>query len=295
MADHEPVTEGTRAPEGTPRAVFGRMIRFYRMKAVLTQDQLGALVHLAGKTIASYEKAHRVPPFDIAELMDALPALRTNDALAELWRLFEDGMRYQNYPGGFPDWWERVAQAKRLRWYGISLIPGLLQTEDYARAVFRTRIGVTEEVVEGDVADRLRLQEILLRDEPPMLWVILEEGVLHRPTGGPRVMFNQVKRLIEATSQPNIVIEVIRSTVGSHTGLNGAGFLLANFVDQPSSGYQDGTIRGHQIMDPKDVEELEMTWDMVRHEAEPRASSLALLEEAAKSWTSAMNSGASAA
>ena len=281
MSAHEP------SPAGTPRAVFGKMLRYYRVKAGLTQDQLGAAAHVSGKTIAAYENGWRVPTRDTTADIDAVAALNTNGALAELWDQFEDGMSYQVHPAWFQDWSEKEAVARRLRWYEPNLVPGLLQTEEYARAVFRTRFGITEEEIEMQVAARLKRQEILHRDVPPALWVIVDEWVLRRPVGGSHVMLEQVNRLIDAARQPAIVIEIIRSSVGAHTGLNGGGFALAGFEDAPGLGYQEGPVRGVPVTSANDVEALELTWDTMRHEAEPRAASLALLEEAAKSWTSA--------
>jgi transcriptional regulator with XRE-family HTH domain len=274
-------------PVGTPRAVFGAMLRFYRLKAGLTQDQLGAMAHVSGKTIAAYESGWRVPTRDTTADVDAVAQLHTNGALSQLWEQFEDGMHYQAYPDWFQDWPEKEATARRLRWYEPNLVPGLLQTEDYARAVFRTRFGITEDVVKERVAARLKRQEILLRESPPALWVIVDEWVLRRPVGGSHVMFEQVNRLIEAARQPTIVMEVIRAVVGAHTGLNGGGFAIADFEDAPSVGYQEGPLRGQPVRERKDVESLDLTWDTLRGEAEPRAASLAVLEEAAKSWTSA--------
>lgn len=232
------------SPAGTPRAVFGRMLRFYRVKAGLTQDQLGAAAHVSGKTIAAYENGWRVPTRDTTADIDGVAALNTNGALCELWDQFEDGMSYQVHPAWFQDWSEKEAVARRLRWYEPNLVPGLLQTEEYARAVFRTRFGITGGEIEAQVAARLKRQEVLGRDVPPPLWVIVDEWVLRRPVGGRHVMLEQVNRLIEAAGQPNIVIEVIRASAGAHTGLNGAGFAMADFEDAPCLGYQEGQVRG---------------------------------------------------
>lgn len=168
-----------------------------------------------------------------------------------------------------------------------NLVPGLLQTEEYARAVFRTRFGITEDEVEDRVAARLKRQEILKRDQPPALWVIVDEWVLRRPVGGRYVMFEQVNRLIEMARWPHIVIEIIRSTVGAHSGLNGGGFTLADFADEPPAGYLEDQVRGRPVTRREDMESLDLTWDTLRHETDPRTASLALLEEAAKSWTGA--------
>ncbi len=99
-------------------------------------------------------------------------------------------------------------------------------------------------------------------------------------------MLEQVNRLVEAARQPHIVIEVIPASVGAHEGLAG-GFGIADFEDAPSVGYQEGAVRGQPVEEPKDVTSLDLTWDTLRGDALPRAASLAVLEEAAKSWTSA--------
>jgi uncharacterized protein DUF5753 len=166
------------------------------------------------------------------------------------------------------------------------MVPGLLQTGGYARAVFRTRFGITGEEIDARVAARLRRQQILTRDRPPALWVILDEWVLRRPVGGRHVMLEQTERLIEAAQSPSIVIQVIPASTGAHTGLNAGGFALADFEDVPGVGYQEGPVRGQPVREPRDVVSLDLTWDTVVTEALPSAASLALLEEAAKTWTS---------
>ena len=104
--------------------------------------------------------------------------------------------------------------------------------------------------------------------------------------GGRHVMLEQVSRLIDAARQPHVVIEIIPASVGAHEGVTGA-FAIADFDDAPSVGYQEGAVRGQPVEEHKDVASLDLTWDILRGEALPRAASLALLEEAAKSWTSA--------
>jgi hypothetical protein len=177
-------------------------------------------------------------------------------------------------------------QAETLRWFEPLIVPGLLQTDDYARAIFRTRFRITDDEIDEQVAARMKRQEILSRDEPPSFWVILDEWVLRRPVGGRYVMLEQVKRLIETARQPYIVIEIIPANVGAHEGVGGA-FAIADFADAASIGYLEGTPRGQPVEEPKQVASLDLTWDTLRGDALPRAASLALLEEAAKSWTSA--------
>lgn len=272
--------------EGSPRAVFGAMLRWYRQQSGLSQDILGGKAHMSGKTISAYENGWRVPTRPAAADLDSVPELKTSGALTELWDRLKDGMTYQAYPSWFQDWASKEAQATTLRWFEPLVIPGLLQTADYARAIFQTRFGLSSEDIEERVTARLKRQEIFARDKPPALWVILDEWVLRRPVGGKHVMLEQVNKLIEAAHQPMIAIEIIPATVGAHEGLAGA-FAIADFQDAGSLGYREAAEGGRLLGDRDDVAALELTWATLRGETLPRKASLAVLEEAAKSWTSA--------
>ena len=282
------MTAQDRAPKGTPRAVFGEMLRFYREQAGLSREDLADRAHVSVSTITAYETGWRVPTRPTVADIDAVPELHTGGALARLWDQFEDGMKYQVFPAEVQDWAETVEPAAvTLRWFEPLVIPGLLQTEDYMRAIFSTRFGVTSEGIEQRVAARRKRQEILARDEPPALWVILDEDVLGRPVGGRHVMLEQVNRLIDAAGQPKIRVEVIPASVGAHEGLYGGPFIFADFEDAPSVGYVETAVGGRPLKDRKDLSALELTWATLRGEALPRAASVALLEEAAKTWSSA--------
>jgi|SRR5215469_7259432 len=275
-------------PKGSPRAVFGAMLRHYRTRAGLTQDQLGALAHVSGKLISAYENGWRVPTRPTTADIDAVPEMNTGGALTELWEQFQDGMSYQAYPDWFQDWPETEATAHRLRWFEPDLVPGLFQSEGYARAVYAARFAITDEELDAAVAARLRRQEILRREKPPTVWAILDEWVLRRPVGGAHVMLEQVSRLIEEAQHPGTVIQVIAASTGMHTGLNAGGFSIADFDNQPSVGYQAMQLHGQQVRDPRELAALDLVWDTVVMEALPLVASLTLLEEAAKSWTSRM-------
>jgi hypothetical protein len=144
----------------------------------------------------------------------------------------------------------------------------------------------SDEEIDEQVAGRLKRQESLTRDEPVALWVVLDESALRRQVGGRHVMFEQVNRLVETARQPNVVIEVVPASVGAYLGLLGA-FALADFKDAPSVGYQEGAAGGQLVEAPESVAALDLVWDTIRGDTLSRAASLALLEEVAKSWTSA--------
>jgi transcriptional regulator with XRE-family HTH domain len=280
----EEETMPSRDPGRNPRQVFGAMVRFYREQAGLSRSELARQICKSVSLIQAIELGQRAATAEVTGDLEA--ALEAGGALARLRDEIGDGLGYQAYPSWFQEWALKEAEATTLRWFEPLVVPGLLQTEDYARAIFRTRFRITSDEIEERVAARLKRQEVLTRDEPAALWVILDEWVLRRPVGGRHVMLEQVSRLTDAARQPHIVIEVIPAGVGAHEGVAGA-FAIADFEDAPSVGYQEGAVRGQPVEEPKDVASLDLTWDTLRGDALPRAASLVLLEEVAKSWTSA--------
>jgi transcriptional regulator with XRE-family HTH domain len=274
-------------PGRTPPQVFGAMVRHYREKAGLTRAQAAAGICKSVSLAEAIERGERVATEDVTADLDRV--LGAGGDLIRLRAELGDGMSYQPFPAWFQDWARDIEpQAKRLRWFEPNLVPGLLQIEGYARPVFRSRFDLTEEEVERRVASRLARQQVLARDDPPKVWAILDEWVLRRTVGGRHVMSEQLGKLIEAARQPNVVIRVVPASVGTHVGLYGGGFVIADLADGTSVGLQEGAVSGgHLFKAAEEMESLTLVWDTLRDEALPRSASLALLEEVAKSWTRA--------
>jgi hypothetical protein len=179
--------------------------------------------------------------------------------------------------------------ASRLRWFEPLVVPGLLQTEAYARALLSGRIGSPSADAEERVRARMERQAGLTREDSPAEFLaLIDEGVLRRGVGGAKVMAEQIEYLIGTTEWPHVVIQVIPASTAVHDGLNGGGFAIADFEDGPGMGYQETVLRGVPVTDPKDVTGLAVAFDRLRAEALPRAASLALLEEAATTWSQAI-------
>jgi transcriptional regulator with XRE-family HTH domain len=272
----------------SPLRVFGAELRHYRTRAGMSQDQLGGRVYCSGDLVGKVENGQRTPTEEFATACDGVPELGTGGALTRLRELLRDYLKQQAYPGWFVGWPDKEAEAKTLRWFEPLLVPGLMQTEDYARAVFRTRVGATDDEIGEMVAARIERQAILDRDAPPMLWVVVDEGVLRRPVGGKHVMREQLNRLMASARRPNIVVQVIPGGVGAHEGLRGGAFIVAESRSAPSAAYQDTAARGQVIEDADDIGALMVLWDTLRSEALSRVASLDLIEEVAKTWTLAM-------
>jgi transcriptional regulator with XRE-family HTH domain len=275
----------SREPGRTPRQVFGAMLRYYRERAGLSRPDLARQVSKSVSLIQAIEVGQRAATAEVTEDLErVLPA---DGALMRLRDEIGDGLGYQAYPSWFQEWLVSEQEAKKLRWFEPMLVPGLLQTEEYARAVFGARFGVTDHEIDEQVAARLKRQEILARDEPPTLWVIVDESVLRRPVGGRYVMREQVAYLVEAARRPYVSIQVISANVGAHRGLWAGAFIIAEFEDAPTVGYQETACQGQFVDRREDIGALADCWDTLVREALPWAASQAVLEEAAKSWTSA--------
>jgi transcriptional regulator with XRE-family HTH domain len=268
----------------SPLRVFGAMLRHYRTAAGLTPEELGARVYLSASQIRKVEEGTRTPTEALTQACEALPELNCNGALTTLREILKDHLRHRAYPGWFQAWPDHESHARRLRSFQLVVVPGLLQTETYARAVLGTRVGANAEELDEAVAARLERQQILNRAHPPELWVLLDEAVLRRPVGGPGVMAGQLGYLAAAARRPHIVLQVIPLAAGAHEGMRGGAFVLADFTDSPSLGYQDTAVTGQIVEDENQVAALAVTWDTLRLEALPRSASLDLVEEVAQIW-----------
>ena len=274
----------TRETGRTPRQVFGAMLRYHREQAGLSRPDLARQVNKSVSLIQAIELGQRAATPEVTA--DLEHALAADGALSRLREEIGDGLGYQPYPSWFQDWLISEREAKKLRWFEPMLVPGLLQTEAYARAIFRTRFGATDEEVDEQVAARLKRQEILVHADPAALWVIVDEAALRRAVGGADAMHEQVLHLIEAAQRPSTSIQVIGLDVGAHRGLWAGGFAVADFEEAPAVGYQETASQGQYVDQRQDVQTLNDCWDTLVREALPWAASRALLEEVAKSWSS---------
>ena len=150
----------------------------------------------------------RPPAEDFPPRLDAVPELHTRGALTRLWDHLKKGQKQRLY-GWFQQWADIEAQATALHWYEPLVVPGLLQTEEYARAILSARLDGNLDDLDEQVAARLARQAILAQTGAPQLWCILDEGVLHRAIGGSKVMRSQLYRLAEVAEHPRTTIQVI--------------------------------------------------------------------------------------
>jgi transcriptional regulator with XRE-family HTH domain len=269
----------------SPLKVFGQMLTFFRNKASLTVDQLGALVYLSPSQLRKVEGGTRAPSDDLVSRCEAIPEMQCNGALRELFDSMADYLKVGVFPGWFQGWPGKEALAVRLRSFQLVVLPGLVQTEAYARAVISTRVGITVDEIDDEVAARMERQAILNQEKPPILWIILDEVVLRRPVGSKKVMRAALTHLLEVARRPNIVVQVIPLEVGAHEGLRGP-FVIAEFEEAPDVAYQDTPVSGQIIEDRDAIKELARTWEALQRVTLPETLSLRRIEETiTELWT----------
>ena len=264
---------------GTPAGVFGAELRFYRTRAGLSQKDLAARANVSHDVISKIETGERPPAEDFPPRLDAIPELDTRGALTRLWDHLKKGQKQRLY-GWFQEWADIEAQATVLRWYEPLVVPGLLQTEDYARAILSARPDGNLDDLDEQVAARLARQAVLDRTGAPQLWCVLDEGVLYHAIGGPKVMRSQLYHLAEVAEHPKTTIQVIR-TGGAHAGLLG-GFIIADLDGKPPVAYLETAAQGHITDSPSVAGHVALTFDRLRAGAESWSASRDLIRKVAE-------------
>ncbi|MEH0397724.1 helix-turn-helix transcriptional regulator [[Kitasatospora] papulosa] len=265
-------------PSASPRALLGAELRHRRETAGLSQEDLGAPLFVSGSFIGQLEAGTR--------RMQADQAARLDEVLGG------DGFFVRNCAAlkasKYPDHFAEAAEAERvattIKEYAPLLIPGLLQTEAYARAVFRAyQPTATEDVIEDLVASRLERAQILTDPTTPMLWVVLDEAVLRRKAGGAAVMAEALQQVAGMARRNRLIAQVLPFSLGAHAALDG-GLKLMTFRDAPPLAYVDGLGMGRLQDDPATVVRYELTYDLLVAGALPPDASLALIESVSEDY-----------
>jgi transcriptional regulator with XRE-family HTH domain len=265
-------------PSAGPLDFFGAELRRWRMAAGLSQEQLGQRVGYTGSQVGKVETGERAPSPDFAQRCDqALP-----DAGGLFSRLYALARRWDGgYPSWFAGWLEAERRATSLCSWEPLIVPGLLQTAEYARAILAAEPGTAEDQLDELVSARLERQSILDRPKPPALWVVLDEHVLHRLIGSRKIMYNQLLSLADTSCRPNITVQVVPAGIGAHAGLLG-GFAIASVNGAPGTVYMESPDQGQTTELPSVVGKLSLTFGTLRADALPRGASRDLIGKVAE-------------
>ncbi|MFI6724788.1 Scr1 family TA system antitoxin-like transcriptional regulator [Streptomyces atratus] len=278
MTDGVGGTGGAAGANGEPEPsdslkAFGEVVKVFRKRAQLTQEQFAPMVRYSVPTVASIEQGRRFPPpafVDRAEeVLDAFGVIKA--AAKHL-------SRRPGLASWFRHWAQLEAEALSLYTYECRLIPGLLQTEAYARASFADQLPpLTDKQIEIQLAARMERQRLLQERPNTNYGFILEEHLFLRHTGGRAVTLELIDHVLDLSQLRNIEIQVMPQVRERHAGLHGPMQLLET-PENKWFGYGEGQEHGHFMAEPKVVSTLQMRYARMRSQAHSLEDSVGLLQ-----------------
>ncbi|MBM0230940.1 helix-turn-helix transcriptional regulator [Micromonospora sp. STR1_7] len=236
----------------------------------MTQDAFGRAAAFSPSHVSAVEGGTRALTMDF---------VKGADRALDNGGLFERLVVKLGVPSWFLPWLDAESSATQLRCFQPTLVPGLLQTEHYARTVLRTVDSLTDDEVEQRVKGRMSRQSILTGERPPQFVAVLDEAALRRTGDGlGGIMAQQVAHLIAVAELPHVHVHVIPTGSGLHVGLSGP-FALARSTQGLWVGHLENQLGGDVIDKDDEVATLQARWESVRNEALPRRQSIDLLKE----------------
>ncbi|WP_443062910.1 helix-turn-helix domain-containing protein [Streptomyces sp. NBC_00441] len=260
-------------PENGVAVAFGRQLKLLRVRAGLDRTEFGKRVGYSAQSIASFEQGRRIP--QPAFIDDADAAV---DAGGLLLTLKDEVVRAQ-YPAFFRDAARLEAEALELYLYAVSAVPGLLQTEEYTRALLAMRRPLLDEdIIEQRVASRIARQELLNRWPAPLMSFVIEEAVLRRPFGGTTVLRGVLERILLVGRQRNVEVQVMPTVREDNAGLDGPFTLIT-----PKTGDQLAylEVQGRSILltDRDEVRAVAARYGIIRSQALTPQESLVFIKK----------------
>jgi transcriptional regulator with XRE-family HTH domain len=276
MAAHDGLAGDQGGGPTARRMILGAQLRRLRERARITRADAGYHIRASESKISRLELGRvGFKDRDVADLLtlygveDAAERGHFLDMVKESsqpgwWQQFNDYM-----PKWFDDFVGLEEAASRIQTYELQFVPGLLQTEEYARAIVTHGLPESAgEAAEGRVALRMRRQKLLLRPDAPRLWAVLDESVLHRPIGGARAHRAQLERLLDMTELPNVTIQVVPFARAGYAA-EGA-FTLLRFAEAelPNIGYIEHIAGGIYLDRPDEIELIGRSLDRLAVDAQ---------------------------
>ncbi len=245
-----------------------------------SQEELAKAMNYSPSMVSAVELGQQPPNPKYLDLFDK--ALDTGGLYT---RMLTDLVPLDRAQPWLLGWRAILAESWALRWFDPLHVPGLLQTEPYARAVFESDPLLNPDEVERRLADRMDSQQVLYAERPPRLVAVMDEAVLRRRVGGRKVMCDQVLHLARlAVEHPHVRIHVVPCSAEEYPGLNGP-FILASMAYGTELAFLGGQVGGQELDRPADLMRLQRTWEATLAVALPPQESIERLRELAESWS----------
>ncbi|MEU8443482.1 helix-turn-helix domain-containing protein [Streptomyces microflavus] len=233
-------------PDASLEAAYGARLRSAREERGWRQDDLAGRIGYTGRHVSGVETCHKSPTRKFSIAVDvALGFVGSTESFEREWRKIKHGVLLQ----GFPEYVGLEGRAAEIRLFEVGVIPGLLQTREYAQALADGAVDrgvITREQADERVSFLMTRQEALLRDVPPVLIAVLDESCILRPVGGPDVMDAQLQYLIDFAAQPHTTLQIAPFSIGERRPFNRSVNLLTlqdrsvvSYVESETQGLLD--------------------------------------------------------
>jgi transcriptional regulator with XRE-family HTH domain len=266
-----------QAPSPDEQNSYGAALKEARTAAGLSQTAMGELIPCSESLVGLIERGKRKPTRQFT-----LAAETALDLNGELLRLLP-GTKVVSAPKWFREWPRVEENAHTIRTWQPLVVPGLLQTAAYARAILSAEPGVTQDWIEETVETRLQRQAVFDRNEPPMYWALLDECALIRPIGGADVMREQLEHLLKMMATPFVSIQIVPLSVGATPGLLG-GFAFAQGAGMPDHISLEDAAQGSVTDREEIVRKVSLRYDAIHKWAHPIHVSERLVREVAAKY-----------
>ncbi|MFD6588060.1 Scr1 family TA system antitoxin-like transcriptional regulator [Streptomyces anulatus] len=268
-------------PEASLQAAFGARLRRMREERGWIQDQVADMVGCSGRHISAIETGRKPATLPFARKADRLfDLIGSSESFERQWQ----EMKHGNLLEGFPEYVGYEGRAVEIRLFQIGLVPGLLQTPDYAQAVAYgdvLRGSITPAQANERVSFLAERQSALVRSRPPMVFVVMDESCLYQAVGGPEIMDAQLQRLQEMGALPNWIIQVAPFSLGARRAFNLPVNLLT-LADRSIVAYAESQAQGHVERETSSVLPMLTSYHQLQGEALSKAASVAKISQLRK-------------
>ncbi|NEY35230.1 helix-turn-helix domain-containing protein [Streptomyces sp. PRKS01-65] len=265
-------------PDSSPQAAFGARLRSSREERGWTQEDLAAEMEYSSTHISSVETGRKMPTLRFSRSADR--AFGAGDMFERMWREIRHGALLE----GFPEYVGYEGRAVEIRLYEIGIVPGLLQTPEYARVLADSAVrrgAITPEQAAERVSFLAERQAALERARPPMMFVVMDESCIRRIIGGYEVMEAQLQRLNEFAERPNTVLQIAPFDIGERRPFDLPVNLLT-LPDRSLVAYAESQARGHLDRETTSVLPLLTAYHQLQAEALSQAASVAMMSQLRK-------------
>ncbi|MFM9698991.1 helix-turn-helix domain-containing protein [Streptomyces europaeiscabiei] len=268
-------------PESSPQAAFGARLRSEREARGWKQEDLAERVRYASSHVSAVETARKMPTLRFSRSVDlALGIADTEAAFERQWREIRHGSLLE----GFPQFVDHERRAAEIRLYEVGVVPGLLQTSEYAMVLADSAVkrgAIADEQAHERVALVAERQTALVRTPPPLISAVLDESCLRRPIGEPAVMNAQLERLVEFAELPNTVLQVAPFSMGARRPFD-LPVTVLTMADRSLLSYAESAQRGHLERDSRFVLPVLAAYHQLQAEACSQAESVAMIHQLRK-------------